>query len=365
MRRRLFPHAHKFLCMLLYLSAHYHDVISPKVPQLTVVKRHKDVDRRIGIFLSGYSSRAFTSRTGQPKLRVSPCIRFAHCCTATELFPIESDKTNKPYGWRWRKNNMLNIPGMDSSTALTFSLAKQMIQAQLPKSVLFKMQPYFQQAEQVLQELKGRKHSKWKKKIRILPRQLSLESPTIRPEISDALYDALLQETPIKIRYQKRNDSATTEYRLHPVGLVFQDKLTYLIANYRDDGQLQQFALHRIQSAEPMELPCKKFSDQALDDYIAKGSFDYPKSETLLSLEFRMEKGIAFHLLETPLSPGQQFLKELDGYLYFKAPMQNTQRLRWWLLGFGDQVEVLKPEKLRREIAAIAQQTAALYRTSS
>jgi len=282
-----------------------------------------------------------------------------------EIFPIEADKVSKPYGWRWQKNTMLTIPGMDSSTALTFSLAKQMIQAQLPKSVLLKMQPYFQQADQVLQNLQGRKHSKWKKKIRILPRQLSLESPSVRPDIADALYDALLQETPVEIQYQKRSDTTPTRYQLHPVGLVFQDKSVYLIANYREDGQLQQFALHRIQSLRTIELPPRKFSEQALDEYIAKGSFDYPKSEQMLSLEFRMEKGIAFHLLETPLSPEQVCSKEQDGFLYFKAPVQDTQRLRWWLLGFGHQVEVLKPAKLRKEIAAIAKQTAALYRTSS
>ena len=41
----------------------------------------------------------------------------------------------------------------------------------------------------------------------------------------------------------------------------------------------------------------------------------------------------------------------------FKAHVRNTGQLRWWLLGFSDQIEILKPVALRNEFA---QRTAAM-----
>jgi predicted DNA-binding transcriptional regulator YafY len=43
------------------------------------------------------------------------------------------------------------------------------------------------------------------------------------------------------------------------------------------------------------------------------------------------------------------------------ATVSDTPQLRWWLLGFGDGVEVLKPAALRRELAEIARKMARRY----
>ena len=37
------------------------------------------------------------------------------------------------------------------------------------------------------------------------------------------------------------------------------------------------------------------------------------------------------------------------------ATVHDNPQLRWWLLAFGDQVEVLKPASLREEFLKIAQ----------
>jgi len=44
-----------------------------------------------------------------------------------------------------------------------------------------------------------------------------------------------------------------------------------------------------------------------------------------------------------------------------EATVKDTSQLRWWLLGFGDSVEVLKPEKLRKEFAQIAKNLDGMY----
>jgi hypothetical protein len=45
-----------------------------------------------------------------------------------------------------------------------------------------------------------------------------------------------------------------------------------------------------------------------------------------------------------------------------EATVLDTAELRWWLLGFGDGVEVLAPEVLRQDFQMTALRMAAYYR---
>lgn len=45
-----------------------------------------------------------------------------------------------------------------------------------------------------------------------------------------------------------------------------------------------------------------------------------------------------------------------------RATVQDTQELRWWLLGFGANVRVLGPDALVRELGDVAGRMAAAYR---
>ena len=51
-----------------------------------------------------------------------------------------------------------------------------------------------------------------------------------------------------------------------------------------------------------------------------------------------------------------------DGRVRVTARVRDTMQLRWWLLGFGEQVEVIGPETLREEFAETAREMHGLYR---
>lgn len=74
------------------------------------------------------------------------------------------------------------------------------------------------------------------------------------------------------------------------------------------------------------------------------------------------DPGCALHLHEARLSADQTLRDEPDSRVRLTATVPDTGELRWWLLGFGDGVEVLGPEELRKEFAAIAQAMADTYR---
>ena len=81
-----------------------------------------------------------------------------------------------------------------------------------------------------------------------------------------------------------------------------------------------------------------------------------------ISLKVSFTEEAAAHLVETPLSKDQRMIDQGDGWILIEATVQDTAELRWWLLGFGNQLEVKLPIRLRKEMQEIAHKMFNLYK---
>ena len=136
---------------------------------------------------------------------------------------------------------------------------------------------------------------------------------------------------------------------LNPLGLVFKGGVAYLVCTFWQYTDVRQVVLHRVHRAEVLEAPAIVPEGFDLDRYIQEGEFSYPVGEPI-RLEAVFSHGAAFHLHDTPLS-ADQVLTELDHErVLLRATVENTAELRWWLLGFGELVEVLAPADLRERV---------------
>lgn len=275
-------------------------------------------------------------------------------------FPLVSDMREKPYGWSWARDaRVFDVPGMDMETALTFSLAEMFLSPALPPAMRERLQPHFSQAAQVLQPSPLRR---WSDSVRIIPRGQALRAPSIHPDVVQAVYEGLLQQRRLQIEYRSRQDadnSAKTA-EINPYGLVFRDNVAYLICSFWDYPDKRVLALHRMDTAIVMDTAASSSADFDLDTYIQTGGFDIPVGPDI-ALVARFTRAAAYHLHEGGLSEDQLLTALDNGWTRVEATVADTSQLRWWLLGFGDQVEVLAPTHLRDELAAKAAGMTALY----
>jgi len=65
-----------------------------------------------------------------------------------------------------------------------------------------------------------------------------------------------------------------------------------------------------------------------------------------IKLEALFVADAAYHLTEVKLSPDQTVEFKKDGRMLVTATVADSDELRWWLRGFGDDVEVRKPKGL-------------------
>jgi predicted DNA-binding transcriptional regulator YafY len=288
------------------------------------------------------------------------------------VFPtLDYDAQSGGNRWHWKKDEVLDIPKLDVQTALMFRLAEVFLTPLIPRSTLADLGPHFRKAEKVLQEVGEHCYAQWPDKVKVLSSGMALLHPDIDPGVLAVVYTALFEDRRFVTRYRPRN-GPERDYQVSPRGLVYRDGILYVVSTLFDYTDLKHLSLHRMDSADLLDEPVKPMKRFNLERYVRE-YFDYPlqATETTGSAAGRVTKNLsvrllfdgvaALHLEESPLSSDQRIQHHPDGSVEFTATVANTMRLRWWLLGFGDRVEVLAPEGLRAEIAQTAAKMMAKY----
>ena len=279
------------------------------------------------------------------------------------IFPLQCDDREKPYRWFWTKGGrVLDIPGMGPVAALGFRLAETYLTPMLPKATLDYLTPHFQRAHEVLNQSTHSGYRWWASKVRTLPRGLDLMPAEISTAVQSVVYQALFEGRRFQAEYSPRGSDTSVEYEVNPLGLVFRQGVVYLVATLWNYDDIKQLALHRLRRATLVDKRAKTPPGFALDDYIKGGEFAYPLSSTPIKLRLLFDTNTAHHLLETPLAEAQVVLSHPGRGTEIRATVPDTSELRWWLLGFGDGVEVLAPKKLRAEFHSTSKKMYARYR---
>ncbi len=269
----------------------------------------------------------------------------------SSIFPLESDDRSKPYGWSWSKDaGTLDIPGMDSHTALAFYLAEQHLSPILPRETVNKLKPHFMTATSMLNEISGSAgaHS-WTNKVRVLPQGPDLATPEVDAIVQEQVYTALLLNRKLEVQYKKHGAKAHKPYTINPLGLVLKNGVFYIPCTVFDYDDIRLLTLHRMKEAKATEQMVDKPEGFDLDAYIQSGELQFKIGDDI-SLKAVVSKDVAFHLRERKLNPKQTLEEQADGTFLLQAEVKDTWELRFWLRGHGEDIEVLEPKQLRDDL---------------
>lgn len=278
------------------------------------------------------------------------------------LFPLIADTRSKPYGWHWAPDaRPLTLPGLSETEALTFYLVDKHLEGLLPSTTASDLNPYFRAAREKLNASSGRSPlGNWARRIRVVAPQQPFLSPKVDRGVRRIVTQALLRSVQLEITYRAPWSRSPAKHRIHPLGLIQHGPVFYLCVRFYEYPQPRMIALHRITAATLTDHAVEPPKDFDLDRWIEEGAFGFGVlgKPVRLELEFRDHAGDV--LLETPLSHDQTAKQDGDT-LRIKATVMDTERLRWWILGFGPRATVISPRSLRDEIARQHREAAMRY----
>lgn len=278
------------------------------------------------------------------------------------LFPLISDEREKPFGWSWKADApRLDLPGLDPAEALMMVMVEQHLKHVLPPATVKRLKSHFDLARDALSKLPDQRSNRaWLSKVRVISPVQRLKAPTIKADVQEAVFSALLNERQLEVKFRQRNAERDSEGVVHPLAIVQRGAVTYLICTFYTYSDFRLLTLHRIQRAKVLDEPANRPANFSVDQLINKGLLGFGDAEPI-QLVAEFYDGAGEHLFETPISPDQELERPDINTVRLKAPVQLTNELRWWLLGFGSRVQVLEPKKLRESIASEVAQASERY----
>lgn len=221
----------------------------------------------------------------------------------------------------------------------------------------FKDFSLFKEMDGVLQRLEDSVYSSQKNNKSII--HLDKNEQLKGLEFIDPLYNAIQQKKVLKIRYQSFKAHNASDMIVHPQLLKeFNNRWFLLCLN---KNKYYTLALDRIiNTTEENNID---YVDNDVDgDVYYKDVIGATVSNSRPQrIQFWVDKKNAPYVITKPFHKSQRTIKQTKDGVIFNIFVQINYELERMILGFGDSIEVIKPDKLRNRILGKLHRAAANY----
>src|ERR671930_1379920 len=145
----------------------------------------------------------------------------------------------------------------------------------------------------------------------------------------------------------ERRRATVHPYLIEP---SLQTHALYLIGWDETRNGIRTFKIERIRD---VSLSPRTFDAPSPDDLEAtlSGAWDIIADQPETEVVLRFAPSVAARVGETTWHPTQQIEAQPDGSLVWRVRGAGTIEIRLWILSWGDEVEVLEPQSLRKDVA--------------
>lgn len=171
----------------------------------------------------------------------------------------------------------------------------------------------------------------------------------------DNLFSAIKEKTVLRIAYQSFKATEPTEGLFHPYLLKEYRNRWFVIGSHDRSEQLTNLALDRIKSVKPSAHPFAanpKFDPETYFNNLIGVSL--PEGEPVQCVEIKVVARQAPYIRTKPIHHTQEIVREYaNGSLLIRLWIVVNYELQSVLLGYGCDLEVVKPTTLREAMKQI------------
>ena len=180
----------------------------------------------------------------------------------------------------------------------------------------------------------------------------------------DILYQAIIKKMVLKIKYQSFKAREASEIVFHPYILKEFNNRWFLIGRPGVEAKkpIVTFALDRIVDIDYDTTITYKNNNFNGDEYY-KDVVGVTVSNTRAErIQFWIDKKNAPYVITKPFHRSQRIIKKTNDGIIFNIFVQINFELERLILGFGDSIEIIKPQKLRNRMKQKLEKAAGFYK---
>lgn len=169
----------------------------------------------------------------------------------------------------------------------------------------------------------------------------------------DILYQAILKEVCLTLRYQSFKARSASSFNFHPYILKEFNNRWFLVGRKNPKLPILTLALDRILTIDyNLKVPYVKGDFNGDEYYKNTIGVTVLNDDQCFETHLKIDKYNAPYVLTKPLHASQQLLEQLpDGGIIISVKVHLNYEFERLLLGFGEALEVLKPKILRTRMA--------------
>jgi predicted DNA-binding transcriptional regulator YafY len=196
--------------------------------------------------------------------------------------------------------------------------------------------------------------------IRIRPGKLT-EKLGSKASVYQQLVTAISQRRAVKITYGSLTEWATIETKLRPYQLLFTRHSWYVLGLSSVHREVRTFNVIRIKSTELLDEKYSIPRSFDLDRHFGNAWYMIPGHGRDSHVIVRFKHLVAQNVAEVQWHKSQRAHFLADGSLEYHVTVCGLEEISWWILGYGDQAEVIQPARLRRLVCQRAKNMVATY----
>ncbi|MCA9055453.1 MAG: WYL domain-containing transcriptional regulator [Planctomycetaceae bacterium] len=173
---------------------------------------------------------------------------------------------------------------------------------------------------------------------------------------------ALHEHRKVRLRYQSLFEQTEISTLISPYRLFFCRHAWYVVGRSSLHRAVRMFHLGRIQSCELTEDGYQVPERFSLKRHLGNAWQFIRVREPDTKVRIRFQPLVATNVSEILWHKTQRLTWNDDGTLDFEVRVSGINEISWWVMGYGDQAEVLEPQSLRDLLAQRAARVHKQYR---
>jgi proteasome accessory factor B len=227
--------------------------------------------------------------------------------------------------------------------------------------------PFYAAALRAAQKLESSLPTRLRDQVRASIRGIEIKFPPASPLAGsqphyEQLVGAIAQRRAVRIAYDSLTEWERISTKLSPYRLLYSRHSWYVIGRSSRHTSTRTFHVGRIAQLEVLEDRYEIPRGFSLERYLGNAWHLIPEPGPDQEVRIRFAKLVAQNVSEVLWHRTQrcQFLP--DGSLDYQVTVSGLGEISWWILGYGDQAEVLAPPRLREMVAARVGRMGETYR---
>ncbi|HVJ67101.1 MAG TPA: WYL domain-containing transcriptional regulator [Caulifigura sp.] len=177
----------------------------------------------------------------------------------------------------------------------------------------------------------------------------------------EVMQQALADKRKVRLRYNSHYERREIGLLLSPYGMLFSRRSWYVIGRSSLHRSIRTFHLGRILESTLTDDAYKMPPRFSLSRHLGLAWHLIREPSKKLRVVVRFQPLVASNVAEVTWHPTQLVKRNDNGTVDFSVTVEGLGEIAWWILGYGDQAEVLEPRELREIVAERVRGMTAIY----